>query len=97
MKLGSPVRITIRPLTAPITRASASETSIATQTLSPYSVVRMPTTRPVKPVIAPADRSNSPPIMSRATATAMMPIVDAPRSQVLAPRRWRTHRSSTAK
>ena len=46
--------------------------------LRPYSVVRTPTTRPVKPVMAPADRSNSPPIISRATATAMMPIVEAP-------------------
>ena len=39
----------------------------------------------MKPVIAPAERSNSPPIISRATATAMMPMVEAERSQVLAP------------
>ena len=29
------------------------------------------------PVITPADRSNSPPIISSATATAMIPSVDA--------------------
>ena len=85
MKLGSPVFITRMPLIAPIPSASASETRIAAQMLRPYSVVSTPTTRPVKPVMAPADRSNSPPIMSSATATAMMPIVEAPRSQVLAP------------
>ena len=43
----------------------------------PTSVVRMPISRPVLPVITPADRSNSPPIISSATATAMMPSVDA--------------------
>ena len=37
----------------------------------------MPISRPVEPVITPDDRSNSPPIISSATATAMMPSVDA--------------------
>src|SRR4051812_25652458 len=87
MKLGSRVRMTSHPLRKPTTRASASDTRIATQMLRPYSVVRMPTTSPVKPVMAPADRSNSPPIISIATATAMIPIVDADRSHVAAPGR----------
>ena len=85
MKLGRPVFITRMPLMAPSMSARASETRMATQMLRPYSVVRTPTTRPVKPVMAPADRSNSPPIISKDTATAMIPMVDAPRSQVLAP------------
>ncbi len=32
---------------------------------------------PKAPVAAPEDRSNSPPIINRATATAMMPSVEA--------------------
>jgi hypothetical protein len=85
MKLGSPVFMTRMPLIAPMARASTRDTRIAAQMLRPYSVVRTPTTSPVNPVMAPAERSNSPPIISSATATAMMPIVDAPRSQVLDP------------
>ena len=51
-----------------------------------YSVIRMPVVRPVVPIIAPADRSNSPPIISSATATAMMPNADEVKIHVLAPR-----------
>jgi len=36
---------------------------------------------PMAPVLAPEERSNSPPIMSTDTATAMMPRVDAVSSQ----------------
>ena len=32
---------------------------------------------PIAPVMAPAERSNSPPIISIETATAMMPSVEA--------------------
>ena len=42
MKLGRPVRITRKPLRKPMTSATTSETRIATQTLRPYSVIRMP-------------------------------------------------------
>jgi len=35
---------------------------------------------PVEPVMTPAERSNSPPIINRATATAMMPSGAAPSS-----------------
>ena len=44
-----------------------------TQILVPYSVVIMPTISPVVPVIAPTDRSNSPPIIKSAPATASTP------------------------
>ena len=50
-----------------------------------YSVIKMPVVRPVVPTMAPADRSNSPPIISSATATAMMPNDDDVKIQVLAP------------
>src|SRR5215213_2739053 len=45
----------------------------------------MPVIRPVNPVMAPADRSNSPPIISNATATAMMANDDDVNTHVLAP------------
>ena len=50
--------------------------------------IMMPVIRPVVPVIAPADRSNSPPIISRATATAMIANDDEVKIQVLAPAGW---------
>src|SRR6476660_912063 len=52
------------------------------------SVARMPIIRPAEPVITPADRSNSPPIISSATATAGMPIVEATSVQLAMPSRW---------
>ncbi len=51
--------------------------TIASQTFIPTSVARMPIIRPAEPVMTPADRSNSPPIISSATATAGIPIVEA--------------------
>jgi hypothetical protein len=36
-------------------------------------VVRMPRSRPELPIMTPAERSNSPPIMSSATGTATIP------------------------
>ena len=52
-------------------------------------VARMPIIRPAEPVITPADRSNSPPIISRATATDGMPIVEATSVQFEMPSRCR--------
>src|SRR5215813_12936496 len=52
-------------------------------------VARIPIIRPAEPVITPADRSNSPPIMSSATRTAGMPIVDATSVQLAMPSSWR--------
>src|SRR4051812_15430967 len=51
----------------------------------PTSVARMPSMRPAEPVITPADRSNSPPIINSATSTAGMPIVDATSVQLAMP------------
>ena len=53
--------------------------------LKPHSVVSRPSSRPDVPVITPADRSNSPPIISSATTTAMMPSVDATSVQLATP------------
>src|SRR5205085_6729511 len=59
--------------------------TIAAQTFQLYSVIKMPVVSPVVPIMVPADRSNSPPIISIATATAMMTKFDAVKIQVLAP------------
>src|SRR3954468_3194112 len=53
------------------------------------SVPRMPIIRPADPVMTPADRSNSPPIISNATSTAGMPIVDATSVQFEIPSSFR--------
>ena len=44
-----------------------------------------PISSPVVPVITPAERSNSPPIISSATATAMIPSVEATSVQFAMP------------
>ena len=49
----------------------------------------MPIIRPAEPVITPADRSNSPPIISSATTTAGMPIVEATSVQLAMPSSFR--------
>jgi hypothetical protein len=54
--------------------------------LNPASVVSIATMRPELAVITPADRSNSPPIISSATTTAMMPSVEAGSSMLPMPR-----------
>jgi len=85
MKLGSLVLTTSQPLSMPIRAATTSEVSTATQMFTSSLVARTPTTRPVVPTIAPAERSNSPPIINSATATAMMPNWADDSSQVEAP------------
>src|SRR5262245_1221927 len=89
MKLGSPVLTTMTPLNAPINSATTRLAKIAAQMFQPYSVARIMTTSPVVAVITPAERSNSPPIMSSAMATAMMPSVEAGSSQIATPSRER--------
>ena len=79
MKLGSDVRSTSVPLNQPIASAKHSDSGTARCRLKPAPpssptsrLIRM-TKMAVAPVIAPEDRSNSPPIISNATGTAMMP------------------------
>ena len=69
----------------PTSAAKANVTRIAGHIEKPHSVVSRPITRPVVPVITPADRSNSPPIISSATATAMIPYVEATSVQFAIP------------
>src|SRR3954454_18672051 len=69
--------------------AATSVAAIAIQMFQCSSVPRMPIMRPAEPVMTPADRSNSPPIISRATSTAGMPIVDATSVQFEIPSSFR--------
>ena len=85
IRLGSPVLTTMYPLKKPIASATTSEMNSATKMFQPRLVTRIAVVRPVVPVTTPADRSNSPPIISSATATAMMPRVAAGSSQFAMP------------
>src|SRR5918996_90351 len=69
----------------PTNAANANVTTIAGHIDRPHSVVSTPISRPVEPVITPAERSNSPPIISNATATDMIPIVEATSVQFAIP------------
>src|SRR4051812_37928452 len=69
--------------------AAISVSTIASQMFMFTSVARIPIIRPAEPVITPADRSNSPPIISRATTTAGMPMVAATSVQFEMPSSFR--------
>src|SRR3954465_14592135 len=71
-KLGMPVRTTRKPLMKPTRSATTSETSTPTHMLAVNWKLIIEATRAELTTATPADRSNSPPIMSRATATAGM-------------------------
>ena len=83
MKLGNFVVSTIQPLKKPIPMATANEIGTASHSdnpappNSPISFDSRMTSIPIAPVLAPDDRSNSPPTINIETATAMIPSVDA--------------------
>jgi len=74
MKDGKPVLTTTNPLMNPTSAAKAKTMGIATHTFKLYSVVSNPARSPEVPTMTPVERSNSPPIIRRATKTAMIPI-----------------------
>jgi hypothetical protein len=57
----------------PIAIPKSSTTPIDGQMFQSARVVSRPSSKPELPIITPADRSNSPPIMSSATGTATIP------------------------
>ncbi len=78
MNDGSFVAITKAPLKNPIRSAKTSATRIAGHTLQPNpppedGVTSTMIVMPANPRIEPIERSNSPPIMSKATPTASIP------------------------
>jgi hypothetical protein len=60
-------------------------------------VAKTPTISPVVPTITPAERSNSPPIISNDTATAMIPNCAEDSSHVEAPAALRNASVNTLK
>ena len=70
---GSPVQTTNTPFHRPNARHTPSDSSSASQMFIPHSVAITPNSAPAVPTITPADRSNSPLIISSPTATAMIP------------------------
>lgn len=75
-KLGSRVRVRIHPLRNPTAREIASANRAPTHTFSENHQANMDAVSAEVMTATPADRSNSPPIISRATPTAMMPMVE---------------------
>ena len=57
----------------PIAAPNSSTTTIAGQMFKSSRVVSTPSRRPELPIMTPADRSNSPPIIRSATGTATIP------------------------
>src|SRR5258708_38473208 len=72
-KLGIPVLTTIQPLRNPIVRDRARATSTPTQTFVENSKLNRDAHRAELVTATPADRSNSPPIISSATGAAIRP------------------------
>ena len=75
-KLGSLVFTSSQPLTAPSASAKASEKTAPTHRLPATCVAKIEAASEIEVTATPADRSNSPPIINNATATAGMPIVE---------------------
>ena len=73
MNEGSPVRTTRIPLITPRPVVRATAMMIDSQIGRPQIVTQIPIMIPAKPTIEPTDRSNSPAIISRATAVPMIP------------------------
>ena len=76
IKLGKPVLLTKNPFHQPTQPANKNAAGIQTQSEIPPSVKYFAINAivtPLAPVITPAERSYSPPIINRETATAMMP------------------------
>ncbi len=71
-----PVRITSQPFRNPTSRQNSSDSTAPTHRLTPKYQQNIELTRPALIGSTPADRSNSPPIISRPTPTATIPIVD---------------------
>ncbi len=77
MKLGSRVRPSTQPLKPPTASATASETSTPTQVTAVNWYETIEEVSAAVVTSTPAERSNSPPIISSETGAAMIPMVDA--------------------
>ena len=85
MKLGSRDVTTMTPLSTPMATAMTSDTSMATATGHPAWTENRAVNIPVVPTMTPDERSNSPPIINRATASADTPSSAAVSTYVFVP------------
>ena len=76
MKLGSLVFTRIQPLMKPMARETTRARATPTQTFSEKYHANIDAVRAELITATPVERSNSPPIISRETPTAMMPMVE---------------------
>ncbi len=97
MKLGSLVRTSMTPLNAPSASVTSSDTPTPTQVLAVIWKLSIDEISAELVTITPADRSNSPPIISSATGTAMMPIVEDAYSTVPMLDAWRKESATSEK
>ena len=72
-KLGMPVRVTIQPLMNPTSSAITSATATPTHTFTVNSKLNKDAASAAVMTATPAERSNSPPIMSSAIGVAIRP------------------------
>ena len=86
MNEGRPVRTTTMPLIQPTPAATAKARMMHSHKGQPQITAGMASTTPAAPIIEPTDRSNSPPIISSAAATAMMPSCADTSRKVMMPR-----------
>src|SRR5215217_4570882 len=78
MKLGSLVFIRIQPLMKPMASDTTNARPTPTQTLVLKYQLNMDAVRAELMTATPVDRSNSPPIISNETPTAIIPMVELP-------------------
>src|SRR6266849_533145 len=90
MKDGTPKRTATTPFVRPIPAATNSERTRATRIGTPLYLNRVTHTMGTNAYTVPTERSNSPAIISRQTATATMPNVEA--SVLTAVRLWESNR-----
>ena len=72
MKLGKPVRTTIKPFSAPQETQITKASIIANHTGQPSVMLKIAMIIPANPIIEPTERSNSPAIINRHAPTAMI-------------------------
>ena len=72
IKLGNPVRMQMKPFSAPIAMQMAKVSNIAIHMGHPNVTPKMAISIPANPIIEPTLRSNSPAIISRQAPTAII-------------------------
>ena len=97
MKLGSLVFIRIQPLMKPMARETSRARTTPTQTFVLKYQLNIDAVSAEEITATPVERSNSPPIISSDTPTAMIPIVELPYRTVARALGWVNVEETNAK